>query len=141
MLSTVILYFVVTAFAYVTYPALRRYFQLRRKPHRIEGIGSSADHSSKTVLDQVPMAQGMSVNRPKHRSRLSRIAMRIRNNDVSKDPLLDVPLTATLPMYIVGVLYCSSRTLIFILDIVQLRSLPSNAFTTVEWSAFVPHIS
>jgi hypothetical protein len=44
-------------------------------------------------------------------------------------------------MYGVGFLYCASRTLIIVLDIVQLRSMPVSAYTTVNWGSFVPHLS
>ncbi|KAJ8057983.1 hypothetical protein OCU04_013156 [Sclerotinia nivalis] len=78
---------------------------------------------------------------PEKCSRLSRIAASLRNNSTSKNPSLYIPLKATIPMYAIAFLYCSSRTVILILDLIQLRSLPQSAFNTVNWGSFVPHIS
>ncbi|KAF7866729.1 hypothetical protein EAF04_005571 [Stromatinia cepivora] len=78
---------------------------------------------------------------PEKCSRLSRIAASLRNNSISKNPSLYIPLKAAIPMYAIAFLYCSSRTVIVILDLIQLRSLPQNAFDTVNWGSFVPHIS
>ncbi|APA12660.1 hypothetical protein sscle_09g074300 [Sclerotinia sclerotiorum 1980 UF-70] len=94
--------------------------------------------------EEVIPSNHSSRNPPRHCSQpsiLSRIAAHIRNNSLSKDPSLSIPLKATLPMYLVGFFYCSSRMLILTLDITQLRSLPKSAFDTVDWGAFLPHFS
>lgn len=69
-----------------------------------------------------------------------RICDRIRNNSVDRDPDLTVPLKAILPIYVIGVVYCHARTYIFIEDILQLRSLPASAYSTVDWIGFWPHV-
>jgi len=73
--------------------------------------------------------------------KMHRIAQRIRNNSVSRDPSLDLPLKAILPVHVLGALYCCCRTYIFIEDIIELRSLPSSAYATVDWSTFLPHLN
>ena len=72
---------------------------------------------------------------PKARS----VAARIRNNSLLKNPALDVPLKAILPMYVLGVIYCHARLYVFVADAIELRSLPSSAYLTVDWAGFIPH--
>lgn len=140
LMATVVLYFVITAFAWVIYPALHRYFHpeastmLKASPQ----LPSSENEEKQSTVPQLPKS---TTTCSKPRSRLSAFAARLRNNSVLKDPSLDVPLKATLPMYVVGFLYCSSRTLILILDMIQLRSLPLSAFETVNWGAILLHLS
>jgi hypothetical protein len=78
------------------------------------------------------------------RSRLARMVHRlagsVRNNSPLKDPALTVPLKAILPLYIVAVFYCTSRMYILLADMIELRSLPTSAYKTVNWSSFVPHL-
>lgn len=69
------------------------------------------------------------------------VAQKIRNNSVSQDPELELPLKALLPIYVLGFIYCCSRTYIFIADIIEVRSLPASAYQTVKWSTFIPHLS
>ena len=72
-------------------------------------------------------------------SKAHALAACVRNNSISQDPALTVPLRAILPIYVVGVFYCHARTYIFIADILQLRSLPSSAYSTVDWTEYFPH--
>lgn len=172
MMVTVILYFLITGFAFIFWPALKKYFGSQEKfadkanrsgpsssgntvmslvPSTITSTLQCAEKSIKldssssehNVIDTSPPAQAQpQAPKPKSRlhAKLSCIAARIRNNSILKDPSLDVPLKATLPMYVVGFFYCSSRSLIILLDIIQLRSMPQSAYETVEWSSFIPHI-
>ncbi|KAL5358688.1 hypothetical protein BJX96DRAFT_163922 [Aspergillus floccosus] len=64
---------------------------------------------------------------------------RLRNIHPSKDPRLDIPLRALIPVSILCALYCVCRGYILIEDFIGLRSLPASAFQTVEWSDYVPH--
>lgn len=57
------------------------------------------------------------------KSKLKYAAACVRNNTVSQDPQFNVPLKAIL----------------FVADIIQLRSLPTSAYDTVDWSKFLPH--
>ncbi len=149
IMATIALYFIVTGFAYVVYPALQRYFQAQatpsREPQRTEVLPQLSSEIELKLVSEKPapitQLQRPSLKPAKARSKLSLIAASLRNNSVLKDPSLDVPLKATLPMYIVAFIYCCSRTLILVLDIIQLRSLPLNAYKTVEWGGFFPHLS
>lgn len=67
------------------------------------------------------------------------IASCIRNNSVSQDPAPTVPLKAILPLYCLGFMYCCSRTYIYIADWIELRSLPPEAYWTVNWLGLIPH--
>lgn len=58
-----------------------------------------------------------------------------------KRSVADIPLKATLPIYVLTFFYCSSRTLILILDMIQLCSFPFSAFDTVNWGTFFTHFS
>jgi len=66
-------------------------------------------------------------------------ARHIRNNSVSRDPTLNLPLKAALSTYLVGSLYCVARAYIIISDLVELRLLPATSFSTVEWLEVWPH--
>ena len=68
------------------------------------------------------------------------VAACIRNNSVSQDPGLTLPLKAILPIYVVVFFYTVARTYIFVEDIIELRSLPPSAYTNARWSALFPHI-
>ncbi|PKY07896.1 hypothetical protein P168DRAFT_323107 [Aspergillus campestris IBT 28561] len=63
----------------------------------------------------------------------------LRNIHPSKDPRLDIPLRALIPVSVLCALYCVCRGYILVEDFVGLRSLPATAFQTVEWSDYVPH--
>ncbi|CAI7629299.1 unnamed protein product [Penicillium viridicatum] len=69
-----------------------------------------------------------------------RVGDQIKNNSIERDPDLTVPLKAIVPIYVIGVVYCHARTYIFLEDILQLRSLPASAYSTVDWIDFWPHV-
>jgi hypothetical protein len=122
ILGTLVAFYTITEFAFWVYPVLeQRYGHLLRRwfgnKRRVE-----------------PERQGWI------RKRVHRVAAGIRNNSVSKDPALNVPLKAILPIYVVGVFYCTARSYILLSDVVELRSLPASAFITVDWSSIIPHI-
>ncbi|KAJ5773851.1 hypothetical protein N7457_008747 [Penicillium paradoxum] len=74
------------------------------------------------------------------KQRAQRVCDRVRNNSIERDPELTVPLKAMLPIYVIGVVYCHARAYIFLEDILELRSLPASAYSTVEWVDFWPHV-
>ncbi|KAG4441801.1 hypothetical protein IFR05_002725 [Cadophora sp. M221] len=155
MMTATALYFIITAVTYVVYPALKQYLGRFKTPvTKAQSVQTSLQPSLKrnpsNVASKKPSQPNLEVAiaqntipgpKTKKQSQLSTIAARLRNNSVSKDPLLNVPLKATIPMYGVGFLYCASRTLIIVLDIIQMRSMPVSAYTTVHWGSFVPHLS
>lgn len=144
MMATLSLYFVVTGFAYVAYPAMKRFIDSKKSP---KSESSTRDTSQPFTTENIALGNQLesseihSQKPSRIRAILSRWARGLRNNSILKDPSLDVPLKATLPMYVVAFIYCCSRLTIFLLDIVQLRALPVTAYETVDWGAFVPHLA
>ena len=68
------------------------------------------------------------------------LAMKVRNNSPENDPNLDVSLHfASLGMQIVMV-YVVFRAYILVEDVIAFRALPVEAYSTVDWWKFVPHI-
>lgn len=63
-----------------------------------------------------------------------------RNNSVSKHEKLALPLKAVLPMYVLGVFYCTARAYIYVADFVELRSLEPKCYDNVDWASLLPHI-
>jgi hypothetical protein len=76
----------------------------------------------------------------KLRMKFHRIAAAIRNNSPDKDPDLEAPLKALIPVTTVAAIYCFARAYIVIEDFVILRALPASAYETVDWGAFFPHL-
>jgi hypothetical protein len=74
------------------------------------------------------------------RQKVHSVAQDIRNNSVGRDPALELPLKAILPVYVLAFIYCCCRTYIFIEDFVELRSLPASVYETVNWSSFLIHL-
>jgi hypothetical protein len=70
----------------------------------------------------------------------SKFAAKLRNNSPDKDPQLEVPLRFFMPCLILCFFYCIFRAYILIEDIIGLRSLPSSAYSSVDWSRYIPHI-
>ncbi|KAF2740048.1 hypothetical protein EJ04DRAFT_604772 [Polyplosphaeria fusca] len=63
-----------------------------------------------------------------------------RNNSVGRDPLVDAPLKAILPIYVMVFTYIVARLILVALDFSELRSLPATCYETLEWQQFVPHV-
>ena len=125
VMGTLISYWVVTEFGLSWYPALRQHLG------HITAERRDLEHSPRR----------RSLIRQSYLTRKARlVAACIRNNSVSKDPALTVPLKAILPIYILGFLYCHARAYIFVEDFIELRSLPLSAYTNVQWSALFPHL-
>jgi hypothetical protein len=69
------------------------------------------------------------------------LAMKIRNNSPDNDPNLDVSLGFAflgVPLFAV---YTIFRVYILLEDVIAFRALPADAYTTVRWWTFFPHIS
>ena len=71
--------------------------------------------------------------------KVKRVGDSIRNNSFDQDPALALPLKVILPMYVCAFSYPLARTYVFVADIIELRSLPTSAYATVNWSKFWPH--
>jgi hypothetical protein len=127
LMATLVAYWAVNVFAFNLYPAIERYLAKNRTAGAVAKMCSFCKEAE---------AQ----ERGWFRSRVSRAAAWIRNNSVTQDPEMTVPLKAILPIYIVAMFYCPARIYLFIQDIIQLRSLPASAFVTVDWTSVLPHI-
>jgi hypothetical protein len=68
------------------------------------------------------------------------LAMKIRNNSPEKDPNLDMSLLFVLLGVPTSAVYILFRAYILVEDIIALRALPADAYSTVNWWAFAPHI-
>ena len=73
--------------------------------------------------------------------RIDRALDSIRNNSIGKDPFLYNPLRLMIPIYIIGTFYCLARIYILVADILEMRSLPTSAYATVDWLKVIPHLS
>lgn len=127
MMGSLIAYWAITEFAFSTYPKIKQYVSTLVGPRKQEH-----DPERNTRSPRWPGSENL-VRRAQY------VAECIRNNSVDKDPALYVPLKAILPIYIVGFLYCCARTYIFIADAIELRSLPADAYSTVDWTVYFPH--
>jgi hypothetical protein len=124
IMATLVAYWAISEFGFSLYPAVQR---------RFANDALVPSHPKKTP--QQKQQVGCHWLTLKVRS----VASSIRNNSVYKDPALSVPLKTILPIYVVAVFYCHARTYLLIADIIQLRSLPATAYSTVDWLQVIPH--
>ncbi|PSK46123.1 hypothetical protein B9Z65_5091 [Elsinoe australis] len=68
------------------------------------------------------------------------VAKRVRNNTVSQDPELGIPLKVQLPLYVLCFFYMLGRAIISFLDIIELRLLPVDAYKEAELTNLFPHL-
>ena len=94
------------------------------------GDGSTQQHS----LPLQPTILPSFVNRAR------RFLSETHNVSPDKDPHLDAPIGLLLGTTVLCGLYVVFRMYILAEDVVGLRSLPSNAYDTVDWLSFIPHI-
>jgi hypothetical protein len=71
---------------------------------------------------------------------MNRVADKMRNLSPDKDPELAIPLRIWTFPTLLCALYCFGRAYILIEDFIGLRKLPADAYTTVEWSRYIPHL-
>ena len=64
----------------------------------------------------------------------------LRNISPDKDPAMTLPLRVVLPAVPLTIFYIVARCYIIIEDLIAFRALPSNAYRTVDWSKYLPHI-
>ena len=64
----------------------------------------------------------------------------LRNNSANKDPALDAPARAVLLTGVFGFFYVVARIYIFAADLIELRSLPTDAYETLDWASLAPYI-
>ena len=76
----------------------------------------------------------------KWRTLASKITAKLRNNSPDNDPQLEMPLRFFMPCIVLCAFYCIFRAYILVEDIIGLRSLPSSAYESVDWSRYLPHV-
>lgn len=92
--------------------------------------------SAHTTPDDPPKFEGF-----KHRAGLLLSKMRkvfLWSTQEARNP--SRPLGLLLPVSFFCAFYCIFRAYIFVADFISLRSLPSSAYSTVDWSQYIPHV-
>ena len=69
------------------------------------------------------------------------LAMKVRNNSLENDPYLDVSLNFASGGMQISIVYFLFRAYILVEDVIAFRALPVEAYRTIDWWKFVPHIS
>lgn len=67
------------------------------------------------------------------------LAARLRNLTPNKDPAFAAELKVLIVFFPGLTLYVLARAYLMIEDVISLRSLPANAYETVNWAQFLPH--
>lgn len=120
ILGIVVAYMIVELYAFHLVPSLpdsiRSAFKLRSSPTQL------------------------SASQRQDASRVRRVADWLRNSTLNKDPQLYIPLKASIPITVAGIVYFIARAYILLECFVALRSLPSSAYESVNWSMFIPHV-
>ena len=65
---------------------------------------------------------------------------RLRNITPDGNPAFNVQVPVVIPGEILAALYACARAYLLIEDVIALRSLPANAYDTVNWSEIFPHV-
>ena len=71
---------------------------------------------------------------------LHSLSIRLRNLSPEKDLQLEVSFRFLIFPTILCAVYCFVRAYILVEDIIALRSLEANAFNTVDWTRYLPHV-
>jgi hypothetical protein len=71
--------------------------------------------------------------------KLKNFAARMQNPG-SRDPKWKIPMHILVPCILFGGIYTLSRAYMLVEDVMALRSLPSSAYETVDWSSVIPHL-
>jgi hypothetical protein len=74
------------------------------------------------------------------KSKVVKLAVRLRNNSPNDDPNLDIPLRILLPGLPLMLLYVVCRLYIFVEDGLAFRSQPSGVYKSIDWMQYLPHI-
>ena len=74
------------------------------------------------------------------RTRVENMISLISNNSISRDPALNAPVGAIISTYVLGFFYLSSRGYIILADLIELRSLPSSAYKSLDWASLAPYV-
>ena len=107
------------------------------------GIGKMQEQiqRGRRALEEHGTTREKSTRRERFVLNFRRYAMNLTNNSLENDPGLDVS-----PLFILLAVpgcaaYSIFRLYILIEDVIAFRALPTNAYSTVDWSAFLPHLA
>ena len=68
------------------------------------------------------------------------IAVKLRNLTPAQDPAFDVEYKILVPALFFASQYAIARAYLLLEDVISLRALPPDAYHTVNWSQFFPHV-
>ncbi|KAL8822227.1 MAG: hypothetical protein Q9191_007036 [Dirinaria sp. TL-2023a] len=118
-------------------PPLVHYFPaLQHRPRAATAVESSRHASLEDGSSSRIVLKGRHIYQ-----RIDSVLDHIRNNSIAKDPLLYNPLRLMIPIYFIGAIYCLARIYVLVADVIELRSLPASAYSTVDWFKFIPHLA
>ena len=120
----------VTKWGFEWWPYLRGWWAGRRGRMPAE---SKAEFRQSETGEQEEKGQKSSRRPPQNVWKL------LRNPSPGQDPHLTAPLKAILPIQTLALAYFLARAYILVEDFLELRSLPANAYQTVDWGQLIPH--
>ena len=65
--------------------------------------------------------------------------LRLMSYHIDYDPIEDVPLVTHIPTTVAAIIYFVFRGFIIVEGFLNLRALPPSSYSSVNWSAFLPH--
>ena len=99
-------------------------------PRRISKVSTA-----ESLNDKVP-----SRHPPNLVTRLRCVVTGLRSHFSEPDPAKGIPLIALVPVIICAVVYVISRAYVTLESFISLRALPSDAYQTVDWTVWLPHL-
>lgn len=112
---------------------IRRFLHWGQAPIRGPRLPHTEDASAEDTILHPPTSSGFF-------NKVHRILSKTHNISPDKDPYLDIPMGFLIGTSFLCLLYVVFRMYILTEDFVGLRSMPSNAYDTVDWLSFIPHV-
>lgn len=72
--------------------------------------------------------------------RIKVLATKVRKVSADEDPSFIMPFSLIGPVTLFCIFYCLFRLYILIEDLIGSRYLPSSAYSSVNWSEYIPHL-
>ncbi|KXX73306.1 hypothetical protein MMYC01_210452 [Madurella mycetomatis] len=112
---------------------MRRFLHWDAAPRREPRLEHIEDANAEDAIPLRSSSRGF-VNKAR------RLLSKTHNISPDKDPHLDTPIGFLIGTSFLSLLYVVFRMYILTEDFVGLRSMPSNAYDTVNWLSFIPHV-
>ena len=113
------------------FPSLLESSQQTASPITTGGNSSEKEgHHTNKVLDWLRYL----------RAKINAFLATVHNNSISQDPVFDAPVSAVLITWFFGFFYCTARAYIILADFVEIRSLPTSAYISINWSSLAPYV-